>query len=220
MPIPDILHVQEREGIAGAISRHFNILFAASGDLKNGTKTIVGLPEGYSGECVAVLNDMEFIIVGRNAIMLLIAMRLNPEITVPIIIHLWYSALLPSAMMQVLESSILPLVQEACDEVEDMNEDSEYAKTFEVGGRSVCIVLRQREWVELGQMCKVLKGFSVEVARKVRQDIMLAPERIDHVDKRMYKMSPARRMCAWKFRADGLLLPYGVSRKDFTVPNP
>jgi hypothetical protein len=69
-------------------------------------------------------------------------------------------------------------------------------------------------------MCKVPQGLSVDAAMQMRRSIMLALERIDYVDKRLYKMSPARRTCAWKFRADGLLLPYGVSRKDFDVPNP
>jgi hypothetical protein len=119
IPTLDILRVEENEGVADAVNHNFNILFAASGDLRNAIKTIVSLPEGYSGECVAVLNDMEFIMVARNVIMLLIALHLDPEIAVSMIIHLWYSALLLSAVMQVLETRILPLVQEVCDEVKD-----------------------------------------------------------------------------------------------------
>jgi hypothetical protein len=62
----------------------------------------------------------------------------------------------------------LPLVQEVCDKVENMDGHSKYAKTFEVGDRSVCIVLRKREWVGLMQMCKVPKGLSAEAAKQVR----------------------------------------------------
>jgi hypothetical protein len=79
IPTLDILRVGDNEDVVDAVNRSFKILFAASGDLKNAIKTIVGLPEGYSGECVVVLNNMEFIIVARNAIMLLIAMHLDPR---------------------------------------------------------------------------------------------------------------------------------------------
>jgi hypothetical protein len=90
MPALDILNVKDNEGTTDALPHDFNLLFAASGDPRNVIKSIVGLPDGYTGELKAVLNDKDFLIVARNAIMLLIALHLDRETAVPMIIHLWY----------------------------------------------------------------------------------------------------------------------------------
>jgi hypothetical protein len=74
----------------------FNLLFVASSDHRNTIKTIVGLPEGYEGECTAVLNDMSLIIMARNAIMLFTALQFESEIAVSVIILL---VLGPSSFM-------------------------------------------------------------------------------------------------------------------------
>ncbi|KAF2867047.1 hypothetical protein BDV95DRAFT_622661 [Massariosphaeria phaeospora] len=44
--------------------------------------TVVGLPDGYKGECVVVLNDREFVVAARNAIMLLIMLHFEPDTAV------------------------------------------------------------------------------------------------------------------------------------------
>ena len=114
MPALDILHLEENEGTADT-DRDFTLLFAASGDLRNVIKSYVGLPKGYNAKCTLVLNDKEFIVVARNAIMLLAALHFDPETSVPMIIHLWYSALLPAAIVDALRLSILPLIEDVCD---------------------------------------------------------------------------------------------------------
>jgi hypothetical protein len=141
MPALNILQLQHNETETYATSHDFNLLFAASGDLRNVIKTIVGLPEGYKGQCAAVLNDMVFNIVARNVIMLLIALHFEPEIAVPMIIHLWYSALLPFCMMQAIQSSILPMIECVCQKIKDKPNSALHAKTFETGGRKL---LQQR----------------------------------------------------------------------------
>jgi len=51
-----------------------SLLFAASGDMRNLVKTVVDLPSSYLKPDEAVLNDKEFDLVVRNAVMLLIAL--------------------------------------------------------------------------------------------------------------------------------------------------
>jgi hypothetical protein len=220
MPALDILRVEENEGVADADDRDFNILFAASGDLRNAIKTIAGLPESRKGECVAVLNDKEFIIVARNAVMLLVALHLDPETVVPMIIHLWYSALLPSAMMQTLESSILPLVQDVCDKIKDKSAGSLQAKTFNIDGRTLRMVLKKEDWTQLIDFCKTPEGLTAEKAQIARRRIMLAPERVDFRDRGMLHLPKAVRQSEMYFRDTGIFLPYGCSTKAFDVPNP
>ncbi|RAL62446.1 hypothetical protein DID88_005012 [Monilinia fructigena] len=47
-----------------------------------------------------------------------------------------------------------------------------------------------------------------------------SPLRRDYIDRAFYTRPPAWRVCATKFRTDGILLPFGQSRKDFNMPNP
>lgn len=50
---------------------------------------------------------------------------------------------------------------------------------------------------------------------------MKAPHRVDFVHRQLVQqMLPGWRACTQKFRDDGILLPFGSPRTDFTVPNP
>ena len=220
MPALDILQLQNNEGKTYAMSHDFNLLFAASGDLRNAIKTIVGLPEGYMGECVAVINDMDFIIVARNVIMLLIALNFESEIAVPMMIHLWYSALLPSCMMQAIQSNILPMIDQVCQKIKDKPNGALQAKTFEFNGRKLRIVLKKDDWTHLAKFCQVPAGLTAEVAQQIRRRITLAPERIDYRDRAMLHMPAGVRQGEMHFRHTGVLLPYGCSTRDFDTPNP
>ncbi|KAF7958784.1 hypothetical protein EAE96_002317 [Botrytis aclada] len=51
-------------------------------------------------------------------------------------------------------------------------------------------------------------------------DTTLSPSRRDNLEREFYIRPPAWRVCATKFRTDGILLPFGHSRKDFDKPNP
>ncbi|KAF5854000.1 hypothetical protein GGP41_006766 [Bipolaris sorokiniana] len=220
MPALDILQLENNEGRTSATSHDFNLLFAASGDLRNAIKTIAGLPEGYKGECVAVLNDKDFIIVARNAIMLLIALQLEPDIAVPMIIHLWYSALLPHDMVQAIQSTILPMIEDVCQKIKNKPGNTLQAKTFDIGSRKLSITLKKDEWARLATFCQVPEGLSAEAAQRIRRRITLAPERVDYRDRAMLKMSAGVRQGEMYFRHTGILLPYGCSTTDFDTPNP
>jgi hypothetical protein len=220
MPALDILQLRDNESETGAMNHNFNLLFAASGDLRNTVKTIVGLPDGYKGGCVAVLNDKEFIIVARNAIMLFIALQYEPGTAVPMIIHMWYSALLPSPMMQAIQSDILPMIEQVCDKIKDKPNGVAQAKTFDIDGRKLRIVLKKEDWIRLAKFCQVPGGLNAKDAQQIRRRIMLAPERVDYRDRAMLHLPKGVRQGEMHFRDTGILLPYGCSTKDFTIPNP
>lgn len=219
MPALDILQLKDNEGET-EVNRDFKLLFAASGDLRNATKSIDGLPQGYKRECVAVLNDKDLTIVARNAIMLMIALRFPPKAAVPMIIHLWYSALLPAVMVDTIQSDILPLIRDVCSKIENKLQNSLQAKTFNFDGRKLRMVLKKQEWDQLVKFCQVPPGMTASEAQIIRRRIMLAPERIDYQDKVMFELTKAGRQGETYFREKGILLPYGCSTKDFDTPNP
>ncbi|KAJ4384482.1 hypothetical protein N0V86_000081 [Didymella sp. IMI 355093] len=144
IPALDVLKLADNEGDTSK-TRNFALLFAASGDLRNVIKTLLGLPQQYQGKCSVVLNDRDFQVVTRNAIMLLAALHLNTNIAVPLIIHTWYSAFIPAVMLQVLQSEILPLITDVCSKIRNKASGSLQAKTFTIRGRILRFVFTKEQ---------------------------------------------------------------------------
>ncbi|KAF2026004.1 hypothetical protein EK21DRAFT_75066 [Setomelanomma holmii] len=215
----DILALAKNEGVMDH-GRDLHLLFAASGDLRNVVKTIAGIPKQHTGGCIAVINDKDFAVVARNAIMLLIALSFDVKTAVPMILHLWYSALLPAAMVHTLQSTILPLVVDVCEKIKDKTDDSRQAKTFSVNDRKLRLVLRKEEWMQLMDYFYAPAGLTAEEADNMRRRITLAPERIDYRERAMLQWSPALRQAEQHFREDGIMLPYACSSHAFDTPNP
>ncbi len=196
------------------------LIIAASGDIRNLIKSFIGLPEAYTGICTMTVNDREFDVVARNAILLLTALYFEPEIATPIMIHIWYSALIPLRILQLLQNKILPLIKDVCTKIEFRPTSVPQAKTWRYDNRSLRLVLRKDEWIRLQQFFIVPERLSAASAQEIRKKVMLAPSRTDYVDRALCTQPPARRLCTIKFREDGILLPFGSSRKGFDIPNP
>ncbi|KAF2797239.1 hypothetical protein K505DRAFT_358599 [Melanomma pulvis-pyrius CBS 109.77] len=220
VPALDLLNVKDNEGDKDIINRDLSLLFAASGDIRNVVKSIVGIPEGYQGQCTVVINDINFSIVARNAIMLLTTLHFQPEVAVPMIVHLWYSVLLPASMLQALQDSILPYIDDVCTKIKDKAGDSLQAKTFSFGDRSLRLVLTKVEWDKLRHFFKVPNGITSAKAQTIRREVTMASSRVDYVDRALYGLPPGLRKCKRMFRNDGIVLPYGSSRRSFDTPNP
>lgn len=98
IPALDVLKLTNNEGEFSR-KRDFELLFAASGDLRNVIKIILGLPQQHQGKCSVIINDKDFQVVARDVIMLLIALHLDTDTAVPLIIRIWYSAFIPAVML-------------------------------------------------------------------------------------------------------------------------
>lgn len=219
VPALDILNLEDNEKNVDP-KHNFALLFAASGDPRNVFKTIAGLPAQHEGKCDVVLNDWDFDIVARNAIMLLVALHYDPEVAVPMIIHIWYSALLPSGMVQSLQFDILPMIEEVCGKIKSKARDSLQSKTFIIRGRTLRLVLKKEDWMNLMAYFQVPEGLSAKEAQMLRHDIVLAPARVDYRERAMLQWPPALRLGEMYFRSAGVFLPFGCSLAAFDTPNP
>jgi hypothetical protein len=220
IPALDVLRVQDNETAALAMNQDFNFLFAASGDPRNAIKTIVGLPDSYAGRCVTVLNDREFIIVARHAIMFLIALKFQPKTAVPMIFHLWYSALLPSSMMEAIHAFIFPLIDKVCGRIKDEGGSLLQAETFEINGKTIRIELKKGHWNRLAELCRIPTQLTAETAQCNRRNVMLDPEKVDFRERVMLSWSYGVCERETHFRESGIFLPFGCSTKPFDTPNP
>ncbi|KAF9733843.1 hypothetical protein PMIN04_012859 [Paraphaeosphaeria minitans] len=218
IPAIDLLKATENEGDEAIMQQDVSLLFAASGDLRNVVKTIISLPEQYLGSCRVVINDRNTAIVTRNALLLLVALQFEPEVATPIMLHLWYSAMLPQNILEALQKGILPCIRNVCDKIKLKLDNSIQAKTFVHGQGSIRLVLKKSEWIALAKMLTPSKELTAPIAQAIRRNITLA--RVDHIDCSLYKMPLGRRAGTIDFHRHGVLLPFGVSRREFTVPNP
>ena len=219
MPALDLLKMKDNEGLQN-LSRDISLLFAASGDCRNVIKSIIGLPGAYTGRCTAVLNDKDFAVVARNVILLLSALHFDPGVSVPMMIHLWYSALIPAIMLETLQREVLPYIEDVCAKVKDKSAKSLQAKTFKFAHGSLRLLLKKEQWFQLASFFKVPKGLTCQSATRRRVQTTLNSDRTDHLDRAMYTWPPGQRQGCLKFREEGILLPFGCSTKGFGTPSP
>lgn len=167
------------------------------------------------------LNDRDFDIVGRNIILLLVALVVDDtDVAVDCIIHLWYSALILESDLSILQQQVRPLIDDICIKTAAKPPDTILGKTWTFGQRSLRVVLARSEWNQLLRLLDVPPGLDAQQALTIRADVTLAESRKDYRDRYMYCLPPAHRVPFHKFREDGLVVPFGFSRGEFQVPNP
>lgn len=123
-------------------------------------------------------------------------------------------------MLSALADSILPLIQEVCESLQGKPEDSGGTKLWIFGGRKLSVSLQKRQWHHIISYFKVPDCLTAARAAEVRTAVVLDPEKKDYLERMLYSQRPHWRLCNVKFRKDGILLPIGASRQDFSVPNP
>jgi hypothetical protein len=190
------------------------------------------LPSSYKSKIDLTINDLDFEVVARNAIMLLFVLsRLDEVYTVDgthdtgiaeALIHLWYSAFVTAELESSVRMRVLPFIVEVCDKTKSEMPHTMISETWYFAfGRTMRLVLRREQWVQLSKYFATPGNLSRELACGVRAATVLAPERADYRDRWYYKdLIPSARVAKQRFREDGLLLPFGSPRTGFDVPNP
>ncbi|KAI1653498.1 hypothetical protein F4813DRAFT_374473 [Daldinia decipiens] len=218
VPAIDVIQLKDNEGVD--FKNPLNLLFPASGDMRNVILSLVNL-HSHNGPLGIVLNDKEMDIVARNAIFLLtFLVEDDPVIAAEYVLHIWYSALITERCQSFLQNRLRPIVKNVCDKIIHKPASSLLAKTWSFGNASLRLVLSRDKWFSFLSYFDVPEGLTKDTAQRVRQAVMLAPERVDYVHRAMDLKTPAQRLGMFKFRVDGILLPFSHSREEFTVPNP
>ncbi|KAK0797734.1 hypothetical protein LTR91_008402 [Friedmanniomyces endolithicus] len=217
VPALDILRLSEHEG--ETYGQDLVLLFAASGDPRNIIKSIAAIPGTYSNSILVTVNDIDFDIVARNAIMLLIVLtEPDKEEAVDCMLHLWYSSNIQQKHLELLEAKIRPLVEDVILKIADKAAGSLQRKTWILGNNTFRLTLVKEQWSILLRYLEVPVGVTEPVARHVRTAVTMA--RRDYIDRSYLAQLPSHRVCMERFRANGILLPFGESTEAFKVPNP
>ncbi|RYP29502.1 hypothetical protein DL767_006692 [Monosporascus sp. MG133] len=219
VPAYDVLKLQPNEG--STYSKDLDLLFAASGDLRNVVATVASIPREYSRKVNIVLNDRDSDVVARNTVMLLVMLtQEDPMLAAETVLHIWYSAFVTQSVIDVINGKPRQLVQAVCTKIEGREPDVVLAKTWTFGERSLPLVLTKDQWISLLSHFDLPTGLTYEMAKQNRVGITLAPERVDFRERGYFAQKPSSRIVNMRFREEGILLPFGRRRDAFIHPNP
>lgn len=194
---------------------------AASGDLRNVFTSVASIPERYSNPLHIHINDRDFDIVARNAIILLISLTVpKTSEAVECMIHIWYSAQIRQSNLDIVRGSVRPLIEDVCKKIASKPAARVLGKTWTFQSSSLRLVLTKEQWVLLLEYFEVPRHLSSSAAQQIRTAVTMADTRRDFRERGMIPQVPAHRLCSNKFREDGILLPFGSHRNAFTAPNP
>lgn len=222
---------EDRRNEHASILSHVDFMASTlteTGDLGNVIKTISSIPEDFGRMAHVVVNDKDMTYMARNAVMLLSAFLVeDPVEAASIMTHLWYSGRLTRAHGQVLDTLVRPQLQDACDKIANKPDGILHGKTWRfpderrnTSSSTLRLVLTKEDWNRVLACLCVPEGFNADKADEARRIVTMKPSRIDHRDFRYLAMTVEHRVADYKFRTDGLLLPFGQSQAEFTVPNP
>lgn len=180
-------------------------------------KTVVSLPSTYTNRCTIVLNDMDRYVVARNAILLILALILDPDGAPEILLHVWYSARLTPRIAMTLQEKVKPMVLDVVEKIQSKNDTTILSKTWSSGRASISVRFYKPQWLFLLKMLEA--KMALENTESKRKYIMLHKDRLDFRERNWFNFLPDHRWGAYKFLETGVLLPVGHCTDDFTVPN-
>ena len=193
-------------------------------------ETLADLPDDFRNELQVTINDREFEVIARNAILLLFALNIEHTSgttsskqtwkTAESRIHLWYSASVTSDVLIQLQDKVKPLIDNVCNQIGQKSTEAMLGKTWTLEhGNTLRLVLSKENWLALQTFFNPT-SLTIEKADNIRTATTLAPERADYRDRWYFKdQSPFMRIAKHRFREDGLLLPFGHPRSGFSIPN-
>ncbi|KAL9097609.1 MAG: hypothetical protein Q9165_000506 [Trypethelium subeluteriae] len=115
---------------------------------------------------------------------------------------------------------VRPLIEAVCEKIGGKAPGSILGRTWTFGSRSLQVVLRKEEWLLLPSYLQLPHSLSKSRAQEIRIACTMAEERRDFRERKMLSQSPFHRLCSDKFRTDGILMPFGSPREEFSTPNP
>ncbi|KAK4899413.1 hypothetical protein LTR27_003146 [Elasticomyces elasticus] len=217
VPAVDVLCLDKNEG--KAYGNDLEVLFAASGDPRNAIKTIAALPVTYTNTLGVTMNDRDFDIVARNAIMMLVACVCpDKDDATDCVLHIWFSSMIRPQEQELLDTSIRPLIADVVLKIASKTAGSLQRKTWKLGNNTIRLTILKEQWTTLLSYFRVPQGVTEQSAQRIRTAVTMA--RRDHIDRSYLAQQPAHRVCMEKFRMNGILLPFGDSMAAFSIPNP
>lgn len=220
----DVLNLEKNEGkeFDGAL----DILLLGESSLRHFIYSICKLPDTANPKISATINETS---PNHLARLVLTALLLTDDSFDPItnaeaVVHLWYSAKLPSSLFNHIELVAAEPLLTAMEDLDKLcaehriSEVNSFPVTMPRRGKSVVIDINRTQWSQIIRFVKISKHTNVDNASIIRGwDCKNYSEPLHRV---LRRMTPVRATGMMRWRSDGLLLPYGHPREEFNILNP
>ncbi|KAM5372074.1 hypothetical protein ACJZ2D_007724 [Fusarium nematophilum] len=219
----DVLYLEKNEGkdFDGII----DILLAGGSSLRHLLKTIGDLPDEANPHLRFALNEKSMRATAGLVLSLILLTETScePEVNAEAVVHLWYSAKLPANIMDHIQKVAVQSILACATDVARLAAKGSVPKhdSFPIaitrGNLVLTIELSVAQWETLVRWVQVSENITEEDAQVIR---VLDRKYCEPLETILRRMTPARAAGLLKWRTDGILLPYGVPRDEFTVLNP
>lgn len=205
--------------------RHFIYSVVQTGeDWATGEDWTTGEEPSYKSEFFINDTDPNHLVRTILGVLLLTHPTNNAVLVAEAFVHLWYSAKIPKKVMDMIRSIVEEPLREAYGVVKRFTEIRKIAEEMilpmYILGRTipVWIHLRLAQWEQVLAFLAPSPGMTSKLAQCVRNvDLAKRPEMTDLMRAQMYE---GRAACMDRWKADGILLPFGHSRAQFDTLNP
>ena len=171
------------------------------------------LPEGFTGQCNILLNDLDEIVAGRNVAILYLLLSAPDDVleeVAELCVHLQYSAAFTMAQAAYVSRKITPLFWF------NTKRGTLYENQLHFRGNNKFFYsLDDIETLQdmLGSMYHLVH------AANNMHEVVLAPQRRDVLDKYLFSVRGSHRLGEMHMRETGVVLPFGASTVHFIRPN-
>lgn len=189
-------------------------------DLRHVMKTIVSLPEGYSGSICCHIYEADFDLQIRNIIILLLAMHYPDGEAAELITYLWYSASIPFRMYLLLDK-ILKILKDVAESMKDAHQVHAEVIVM-IGSARTKIQLSRDQFIRLYSTVDILRLRKLDIV-EVKRLAFVHP--VNPILK--YKIEcflqgklSYQRMTENRYRESGILLPMNSHISPLRCVNP
>lgn len=199
---------------------------ALESGLRHFIYSVAKLPETASPKLSVAINEASNLHVARTffALSLLTARDRDPVVNAEACIHMWYSARMPRALRDHIQSVVRENIGGGLDDVASISAAQGALPTqlcrltWSLTNLAVTVELRQSQWAAIRDHSAPCKGLGLTEALVLRY---IDTRRCSESQCRfLARMTRARALGLMKWRDDGLLLPYGHPRDGFDALNP
>lgn len=202
-----------------------NILLAASGDLGSLVKTIAEIPKDCQSHFNFRINDHDMNVVARNLVIILAAIHGSSLVpTAEAIVHFWYSSYLSDSVSQVLHDAVGAtldgIVERICSFEVDDNMVCGISQPWGTSNPSeplkkLNLIFRKPSYLKLrGCIEQEEKG----AKREMRETAL--DQHWKDTDQDMTRTKSRWRLDKLFYLSRGVLLPAGITSRDFRYLNP
>lgn len=205
-----------------------DVLYAASGDIRNAITALLGLSGSNGNGSNAVklyLNDVQPLVAVRSVLLILLLGKGDASVlALETAIHTWYSPFFTKEMAALLKetwSTSLEKMREAAFRPQADEEAPIATKTGLAGGGTLRLILPRKTW-KLGFEItdNILSGLiSTSDAINAFRHVTLHPSRVDFRDRALFWMERRYIPAMHRYFTDGIVLPFAASREGFSIPN-